>query len=184
MTLDDFGFRFFSSRVISVLSYYLTSLVTSVSTGWTNTLLDLDFTAFRFVSYLLSLAFPLHPHIRMNTFAVSFRLLRIRSIAFCCFQIDPSDFLLACVISFWSIWFFAFSFFSDLLLLFLDFAVVFLLRLASWFCQVPFLQLLFWSFRFCPFDSVFTNFPVPYSFFDSSACFRYCPFHSETSSKM
>ena len=29
MTLDDFGFRFFSSRVISVLSYYLTSLVTS-----------------------------------------------------------------------------------------------------------------------------------------------------------
>ena len=33
MTLDDFGFRFFSSRVISVLSYYLTSLVTSVSTG-------------------------------------------------------------------------------------------------------------------------------------------------------
>ena len=100
------------------------------------------------------------------------------------FQIDPSDFLLACVISFWSIWFFAFSFFSDLLLLFLDFAVVFLLRLASWFCQVPFLQLLFWSFRFCPFDSVFTNFPVPYSFFDSSACFRYCPFHSETSSEM
>ena len=87
MTLDDFGVRFFSSRVISVLSYYLTSLVTSDFCSIEQILysiwISLLFGLFRTFCFL---AFPLLPHIRMNTFAVSFRLLRIRSIAFCCFS--------------------------------------------------------------------------------------------------
>ena len=102
MTLDEFRFRFFSSRVISVLSYYLTSLVTSIfySDEQIPYLISISL-LFRFVSYLLFLAFPLLPHIRINAFAVSCRLLRIRTITFCiCFQIDPSEYLLACVISY------------------------------------------------------------------------------------
>lgn len=76
---------------------------------------------------------------------------------------------------------------ASFLICFCFFWILLLFSCCVWlpdFARFRFLQLLFWSFRFCPFDSVFTNFPVPYSFFDSSACFRYCPFHSETSSKM
>ena len=133
MTLDEFCFRFFSSRVISVLSYYLTSLVTSIfySDEQIPYLITISL-LFRFVSYLLFLAFPLLPHIRMNAFAVSCRLLRIRTITFCiCFQIDPSEYLLACVISY-DRFGFLLSAFSDLRLLFGILLLRFLLRVASW----------------------------------------------------
>lgn len=113
----------------------------------------------------------------MNTFAVSFRLLRIRSIAFCCFSngsfrfsaglrhffFDRFEFLhlasfLICFCFFW------------ILLLFFSCCV--------WlpgFCQVRFLQLLFWSFEVLSFRLRCYQLPVML-FFHSCGYIRYCPF--------
>lgn len=114
----------------------------------------------------------------MNTFAVSFRLLRIRSIAFCCFSNGSFRFSAGLRHFFFDQFeFFAFSFFSDLLLLFWDFAFVFfLLRLASWILPGSVSCSYFFDLlRFCPFRLRCYQLPVML-FFHSCGYIRYCPF--------
>ena len=148
MTLDEFRFRFFSSRVISVLSYYLTSLVTSIFYSdeqipyWTSISL-----LFRLVSYLLDLAFPLLPHIRISAFAVSCRLLRIQSNAFCVFvQLDAWNVVWLASFRFHLFGInFAIGLFSDLRSAFWGFCCL-LVFCCVWLpgcCQVQVWQLLF-----------------------------------------